>query len=353
MGYGKYLAYRLSNALLVLLIVTFVVSILFTKVADEQLRSSIQEQINLRVRTDPNLQKLAKSDPQALEEWKEREYKRLLHAYGLDKPYWQRVIERTKDTMLLRFGDVRSAIFGETNVRKIIAIAIPRTVLLFTTSSLIVMFLGLALGIKAAQKAGGLFDRALSVFAMVTTSIPMWWFGMILILIFSFKLNLLPSGGMTSIPPKTGFAYYIDVLKHMILPLTTIVFVSFGGWAWVTRNLMIGTLQEDFIMAARAKGVPENRVIYGHALRATAPPIITMTIFTLLGSLNGAILTESVFNWPGMGRLYWVAIQQMELNLIMGLTYISVALYLIGVLLADLAYGYLDPRVKVGVSQQV
>ncbi|CAB50655.1 ABC transporter permease [Pyrococcus abyssi] len=353
MGYGRYLAYRLTNAFIVLLIVTFVVSILFTKVADDMLRSSIQEQINMRVRTDPELQKLAKSDPHALEEWKKREYDRLLKAYGLDRPFWVRVIDRTKKTMMLDFGDVRSPIFGETSVRKIIAVAIPRTVMLFTTASLIVMFLGIMLGLKAAQKAGGLFDRGLSVFAMVTTSIPMWWFGMILILLFSFKLNLLPSGGMTSIPPKTGFAYYTDVLKHMILPLTTIVFVSFGGWAWVTRNIMIGVLQEDFIMAARAKGVPENKVIYGHALRAAAPPIITMTIFTLLGSLGGAILTESVFNWPGMGRLYWVAIQQMELNLIMGSTYISVALYLIGVLLADLAYGFLDPRVKVGVSQRL
>ncbi|HIP75450.1 MAG TPA: ABC transporter permease, partial [Thermococcus paralvinellae] len=104
--------------------------------------------------------------------------------------------------------------------------------------------------------------------------------------------------------------------------------------------------------AARAKGVPERKVIYGHALRAAAPPIITMTIFSLLGSLGGAIITEGVFNWPGMGRLYWTALQQNETRLLMGVTFVTVALYLISMILADLAYGYLDPRVKVGASQR-
>lgn len=352
MGYGRYLTIRLLNAILVLVLVTLLVSILFTKVAEDQLKSTIQETINQKVRQDPELQRLAKSDPSALEEWKEREYKRLLHVYELDKPFWWRVIKRAKDTLLLNFGNTKTQMFGETNVKKIIATAIPRTVVLFTTASLIVILVGLLLGIKAAQLAGGALDRGVSIIAMLTSSIPMWWFGMIVILIFSFKLRWFPSGGMISVPPKQGILYYIDILHHMVLPLFTIIFVSFGGWAWTTRNIMIGTMQEDFIMAARAKGVPERKVIYGHALRAAAPPIITMTIFSLLGSLGGAIITESVFNWPGMGRLYWVAIQQMELNLIMGITFVLTALYLISMIIADLAYGYLDPRVKVGASQQ-
>ncbi|HEB37152.1 MAG TPA: ABC transporter permease, partial [Thermoplasmatales archaeon] len=134
------------------------------------------------------------------------------------------------------------------------------------------------------------------------------------------------------------------------LPLITIVFVSFGGWAYTSRNLVIGILQEDFVRVARAKGVPERKVIYGHVLRAAAPSIVTLTIFTLLGSIGGAIITESVFNWPGMGRLYWTAIQMNEITIIMGLTFVTVFLYLFGMVFADLIYGYLDPRIKVGVS---
>ena len=136
----------------------------------------------------------------------------------------------------------------------------------------------------------------------------------------------------------------------MTLPLLTIVTVSFGGWAWIIRNIMIGTLQEDYILVARAKGVPERKVIYGHALRASAPPIVTMVIFALLGSMSGAIITEVVFNWPGMGRLYWTAITQNAVNLVVGLTYIFTLLYLLSMILADLMYAWLDPRVKVGAS---
>ena len=352
MGYGKYIAIRLLNALLVLALVTLLVSVLFTKVAEEDIRSTIQEQINLKLRSNPELQKQLAADPEKLQEWYEREYNRLIHVYELDKPFWVRVVQRTKDTLTLNFGNTKSPIFGETAVSKIIAKAIPRTVILFTTAQIFVILIGLLLGVKAAQMAGSVLDKGVSIIAMVTSSIPMWWFGMMMILIFSFKMGLFPSGGMTSMPPKEGFAYYLDVLYHMILPVTTIIFVLFGGWAWTTRNIMIGTMQEDFIMAARAKGVPERKVIYGHALRASAPPIVTMTIFSLLGSIGGAIITESVFNWPGMGRLYWTALQQNETRLLMGVTFVTVALYLIAMIIADLAYGYLDPRVKVGASQQ-
>jgi len=352
LGYGRYITIRLLNALLVLALVTLLVSVLFTKVAEEDIRSSIQEQINLKLRSNPELQRQLAADPAKLQEWYQREYNRLIHVYELDKPFWVRVVQRTKDTLTLNFGNTKSPIFGETAVGKIISKAIPRTVILFTTAQIFVILIGLLLGVKAAQMAGSILDKGVSIVAMVTSSIPMWWFGMMMILIFSFKMGWFPSGGMTSMPPKEGFAYYLDVLYHMILPVSTIVFVLFGGWAWTTRNIMIGTMQEDFIMAARAKGVPERKVIYGHALRASAPPIVTMTIFSLLGSIGGAIITESVFNWPGMGRLYWTALQQNETRLLMGVTFVTVALYLIAMIIADLAYGYLDPRVKVGASQQ-
>ncbi len=352
MGYGRYIAFRIVNALLVLMLVTLLVSVLFTKVAEQDIKSSINEEIGLYLRGNPQLAQALSKDPQKYHQWYEREYNRRLKMYGLDKPFWIRVLERTKDTLTLNFGQTRNPIFGETNIAKIIMAAVPRTILLFTTAQIIVIFLGILLGVKAAQIAGSAFDRAISIVAMVTSSIPMWWFGMLAILIFSFKLGWFPGSGMTSIPPKTGIAYYFDVLYHMVLPVGTIVFVLFGGWAWTTRNIMIGTMQEDFIMAARAKGVPERKVIYGHALRASAPPIITMTIFALLGSIGGAIITESVFNWPGMGRLYWTAIQQNDVRLVMGITFVTTLLYLFAMILADLLYGYLDPRVKVGASQK-
>ncbi|WP_367883119.1 ABC transporter permease [Thermococcus peptonophilus] len=144
---------------------------------------------------------------------------------------------------------------------------------------------------------------------------------------------------------------WINILKKMSLPVLTIVLVSFGGWAWTTRNIMIGTMQEDFIMVARAKGVPERKIIYGHALKAAAPPpIITMVIFGLIGSLGGAIITEIVFNWPGMGRLYYEALQLNAVRTMMALNYMFAVLTVLSMVLADILYGYLDPRIRIGAA---
>ncbi|MGY0287966.1 MAG: ABC transporter permease [Candidatus Methanodesulfokora washburnensis] len=128
--------------------------------------------------------------------------------------------------------------------------------------------------------------------------------------------------------------------------------VSFGAWAYVTRSLVLGTLQEDFIMVARAKGVPERRVLYGHTLRAAAPPILTNTLLALIGSMGGAVITESVFNWPGLGRLYWIAIEEFDVPVLLGLTTVFTMLYLAAFVLQDLIYGLLDPRVRIGAERR-
>ena len=349
MGFGKYLIIRFLNALVVLALVTILVSALFVKVAEQDLTNTIQERVNGELQA---LQRQGHA-PENPDEWRAERIKFYRHQYHLDKSYSWRVFYYAKKTLTLDFGNTKSPIFGtERNVKGIISKALPRTVLLFTTAQIIIILIGILLGVKAAQLVGSAFDRGLSVIAMVMSSIPMWWFGMIMLLVFSFKLGLFPSNSIPD-PNLTGTAHILDYMKRMVLPVLTIVTVSFGGWAWTTRNIMIGTMQEDFIMAARAKGVPERKVIYGHALRAAAPPIVTMTIFALLYSMGGAIITESVFNWPGMGRVYWIALQTNEINLIMGLTFMNVALYLAGVIIADVAYGFLDPRVKVGASAQV
>jgi peptide/nickel transport system permease protein len=135
----------------------------------------------------------------------------------------------------------------------------------------------------------------------------------------------------------------------MALPLATVVFVSFGAWTYITRNIVVGTLQEDFVMAARAKGLPERKILYGHVLRTASPPIVTMSILSLLSSLGGAIITESVFTWPGMGRLYWIALQQGDLRVLLGLTFVTTFIFVVAMVLVDLVYGFLDPRVKVGM----
>jgi peptide/nickel transport system permease protein len=123
--------------------------------------------------------------------------------------------------------------------------------------------------------------------------------------------------------------------------------MSFGGWAYIVRNLMIETLYEDYIVVAKAKGVPEKKIIYGHALKSTAPPIITIVALSLSSSLGGAIITEAIFDWPGLGRLYWEAISALDVPVIIGLTYITTLVFLISMFIADILYGFFDPRIRI------
>ncbi len=171
---------------------------------------------------------------------------------------------------------------------------------------------------------------------------------MIMIMFFAYQINIFPSGGLHTVPPPQGFAYFLDILYHMALPMLTLLIIDFWGTAYLTRNIVLGTLQEDFVMSARARGIPENKVLFGHTMRTSAPPIVTMALLSLLSSISGNILFEGIFSWPGMGNLYWIAIEQNDVPVLMGLLAITTALYIAGLVILDLIYGFLDPRIKVG-----
>ena len=341
MGFGRYVSYRVVNAVIILFLAVLLMSALFTKLATIQLNTQVNSEVQMWVQNYFKTHHQAPSKELILQYKAER-----MHYYGLDKPYWERAWMYTIDTFFVKWGNSIQPVFGTHSVTSQIKTALARTVLLFTTAKIIIILIGLALGVKSAQKPGSLLDRTVSILAMFTTSLPMWWLGMLMILLFVVSLGWLP----ITLYSQTAVSGWVNILKKMSLPVLTIVFVSFGGWSWIIRNIMIGTMQEDFIMVARAKGVPERKVIYGHALRAAAPPIVTMIIFAMIGSLGGAIITEIVFNWPGMGRLYWEAIQLNAVRTMMALNYMFAFLIVFSMVLADVLYGYLDPRVRVGAS---
>ena len=341
MSFGKYVAYRTVNAIIILFLAVLLMSALFTKLATIQLESQVQSTVVQEARTYAQQHGIPPT-----KEWLEQRTKYWEHYYGLDQPYWKRTWRYTVDTFFFKWGQSIVPVFGTHDIKQQIWSALLRTILLFTTAEILVIIIGLGLGVKSAQKPGSLLDRTISILAMLTTSLPMWWLGMLMILLFVVYLGWLPITLYSQVEVN-GVA---NLLKKMSLPVLTIVINLFGGWAWTTRNIMIGTMQEDFIMVARAKGVPERKVIYGHALKASAPPIITMIIFGLIGSLSGAIITEIVFNWPGMGRLYWQALQMNAVKTMMALNYMFAILTVFSMVLADILYAYLDPRVRIGAA---
>jgi len=341
MSFGKYMTYRVINGIILLFLVVLVSSVLFTKLATIQLTAQVDSGVQQWVQ-----EYVRHHHQQPSQQLINKQRQVLMQQYGLNKPYWERVWMYTKDTFFFSWGKSQYPLYGTRVVSEQIKGALARTILLFTTAEILVVLIGLALGLKSAQNPGSLLDRTISILAMVTTSLPMWWLGMVMILIFVVSLGLLP----IKLYSQAFVSGWKATLEKMTLPIVTIVLNLFGGWAWTTRNIMIGTMQEDFVMVARAKGVPERKVIYGHALRAAAPPIITMIIFAMIGSMSGAIITEIVFNWPGMGLLFWDALSYDAVRTLMALNYMFAAMIVFSMVLADALYGYLDPRVRVGAS---
>lgn len=346
--YWKYAIRRVLYAFIMFAVIVFIFSALFNSVADRVLRSQIIEVVNGESRA--RARQGAQRDPDQFLVWKEQRTAELYRMYHLDEPLFSRIFWRTIDTITFNLGDstiIRSSA-GEQDVMTIVAERVPRTLILFATVTVINIVLGVWVGMRKARKAGGLMDRSTSIATMVVFGLPAWWLGMLLIMLFAFTIPLFPSGSMHSTPPPEGIGYTLDLLYHMILPVMTLVILGFWGTAYITRNIVLGTLQEDFIMSARARGISERRVLFGHTLRAAAPPIVTFSVLGLLASIFGAIIYEGIFSWPGMGSLYWQSVQQNDIPVLMGNLSMTTGLYIAGLAFLDLIYGFLDPRVKVG-----
>ena len=221
--------------------------------------------------------------------------------------------------------------------------------LLLTTSSLITAAVGLLIGVRMATRVGTPLDKGVAYFAAISFAVPGWWLGILFILLFAFKLNWLPSGGMFSTPPPQGtWPRLVDLGMHALLPIITLVTVSVGPYIYTVRTMTMTVAQEDHVALARAKGIPEGQVLRRHILRVAAPPIVTGLVLGLAGSLSGSILVETIFNWQGMGQLYFQAIGALDESVVVALTFIFTLLYVVLRFVLDVLYLVLDPRVRYG-----
>jgi len=268
---------------------------------------------------------------------------------GLDTPWYSpnRIALSMYKILILDFGHATflTSDGGSTAVSDIILEKLPRTILLFTTATIIISLIGIFVGAASGSNIHSKLDRVTSSFAIISSSFPVWWVGLIMIFTFSFSYNLFPARATPLIAP-TDPGYIGALLYHMTLPLITIVLIGFGTWAYLVRNFMVGVMHEDFIFVKKAIGIKQSKIVFGSALKNAAPPIVTILALSLSGSLGGAIITEAVFDWPGMGRLYFEAINVMDLPVIIGATYVLTAFFLVSIFVADLLYGYLDPRIR-------
>jgi len=347
--------YLLKRA--IFLTITLVLSIYLTIIIanaggmiDEILKAQIKYDITTNLARTPGWAQLPEEEK--IKMINDR-FESAIHAKGLDRPFFERTFIYLINALSLNLGRALflTSASGTKQISTIILERLPRTVLLFTTGTIGYSIIGLLIGLQMAKKPGGFFDRLISFFAIITQSIPPWFFGILFILFFAYYIRLFPFGGMVSVPPPSDLGGYIlDVLYHMALPLFTWIFSLFGSWAYITRNLTIQISGEDFVTAAKAKGLQDNQIMMRYILRPSLPPIITSISLSLIASWQGAIITETVFGWPGLGRLFYAAIETLDAPVIIGLTVVYAYLLVATVFLLDLTYSLMDPRIKAAVQ---
>jgi len=256
----------------------------------------------------------------------------LRQSLGLDRPLLVRYVDAVVD--LLR-GDLGTSINERRPVRTILAETFPYTAMLAAAAIAIVLLVGIPLGILAAVGAGRFVDNLIRVVSLVGLSMPVFWTGIVFIVIFSVNLRWLPVSG-------TG------TWKHLVLPAVSLALPSVAVIARITRSALLEVRGEDFMRTARAKGVPEARLLLKHMLRNAMIPIVTVLGLQLGQMLGGAVLTETVFAWPGVGRLIVSAVFNRDYVLMQGLVLVLAAIFLLVNLVVDMSYGLFDPRVRYG-----
>jgi peptide/nickel transport system permease protein len=274
--------------------------------------------------------------------------KRLMELYGLDKPLYVQYWDWLQRVARLDFG--RSFSPDRRPVWDKIKERIGITLGLNLTSLAIVLLVAIPLGVLAAYRAHSYFDEATTLFVYFGISMPSFWLYLLLILFLGVYLDWVPISGLTSLnfPQLSLWGKIQDLGAHVILPVLGSAFMGLAGISRFMRGSMLEVIRQDYITTARAKGLPERTVIFKHALRNALLPVITILGLSLPGIIGGSIIMETIFAIPGLGQLFYGAVMARDYPLVMAELVIVSALTLIGNLLADVAYGLVDPRIRTG-----
>ena len=354
-SFWRYAATRVLSFILIYAALVYV----FCALLDTQL--VIQVGQTLYWDTSQRAQGLLAGGTVTQEEYKETVqamYEEARHERGFDLPFLARIHFRALRILRFDFGVTATGIAIQyrqnTNTLSVIGeFAVP-TAVLFTTAFVVQMLLGILLGARNANRPGSFLDRATTFLATATMSIPAPFAALLAILLFVYAIPIAPSTPFAFRIMAGQFhfqSWFVSLLSHLALPFLTVVFLTVWGTAHTVRNLNLGVLQEDFITAARARGIPEPRVLYRHGLRASAPPIVTLAVTGLFTSLWGSFLVEPIFQWRGIGTLFLSAIRSNDITMLLALLVTVTGATQLGHVALDLAYGRLDPRIRVGRPQ--
>jgi peptide/nickel transport system permease protein len=267
---------------------------------------------------------------------------RLNKMIGLDKPIHERYLTWVGNVLQGSLGESWTIARGQP-VNTIIGSRLPNTVMLMTTGLGFSLLIAIAIGTVSAVRQYSMFDNVFTAFSFFGISIPAFWFGLIMLKFFGLELKIFPVGGLYSVGHQDDF---FDRLWHLILPMIVISLLSVAQWSRFLRSSLLETLRQDYVRTARAKGQTERIVLFRHAFRNALIPLVTVIALAIPGLFGGAIFTETIFNWPGMGQLLINAVGSSDWPVAMGIVIITAGLTILANFVADIAYVVVDPRIR-------
>lgn len=265
--------------------------------------------------------------------------------YGLNKPLLTQLWIYVSG---IATGDLGESFFFNQPVSKLIGLRIWPTILLVITAQLLSISIGVFMGVIAARKPNGILSGVVSVFATIGYAVPVFWTGIMLIIFFASVVPIFPVEGMQSVKLRNAsfIVQAIDIAHHLVLPAFTLAIIYLAQYARLSRASMLEVLSSDYIRTARAKGASEGSVLFKHALRNAALPILTVAGLQFGNLISGALLVETVFNWPGMGRLAFDSILRRDYPTILGVLFFASAMVVVANIITDISYRWADPRLR-------
>lgn len=267
---------------------------------------------------------------------------------GLDDPYLIQLSRYVGDVVS---GDLGTSYRFNESVTSLIGDRIWPTILLVTTALLFAIVIGVLVGVFTARRPESPVSHGVTVFSLVGYSMPVFWTGYLLIIAFASNVRWFPVAGMRDVRLEGNrFEEWLDIAHHLVLPALTLGLIYLAQYSRLSRASMLEVLQSDYVRTARAKGLAERKVVYKHALRNAVIPVITIAGLQFGALLSGALLVETVFNWPGLGRLAADSVFQRDAPVLLGVLICSAALVVVINILTDVVYRMIDPRIRVGGS---
>ncbi|MEM4507044.1 MAG: ABC transporter permease [Acidilobaceae archaeon] len=358
---ARALAFRAVTLLITLFLIVVLTAVIVVGTGYDRIILEAQVKMEVQAYLQDKRSKGIEVSPEEIKQLEEH-YRKV---YGLDAPLWERITKLITNTLVLDLYIAQSSVADSVGlmppakVSEAIKVALPRTIIMITLAYILASVIAIPLGALLAYRRGGFTDKVVISYAAFTNAFPVWWIAMVAIIVFSYRLGIAPTNfryvihylnqlgeAIASMDLWASYLALKEILYYAYLPILVVLFGILGSWIYAARAITLRVVTEDFVNTARAKGLSERLILWRYVVRVAIGPVLTLVILGLAGSISGYLITEVVFDWPGMGSLTNVAISLGDAPTILGIVYVTSAVYIAARFLLEVLYVILDPRVR-------